>query len=123
MNHDRLRKSRAVCRAKRRAQDAEARRIRKLQSDSWESGNQTGYRQRDQECTRVLDIGDDTSVWLTPRPERDVMLVAPPCRVPLTFSDYQMGPDIVRPLIFRPRVIAECYDGIQYRQVLWERSR
>ncbi len=123
MNRDRLRKSRALCSAKRRTRNNEARRIAELQRESWESGNRTGYRQREQEFTKLIDPGDKTDVWLTPRPERDVLMVAPPCRIPLTLSDYRMRPDFVRSLTFRPRVIAECYDGVQYRQVLWERAR
>ena len=121
MNRDLLRKSCAVFASKRRKREAEGRLLAKLRRESWESGNQDGYRQRDKEFTKLIDPGDERSVWLTPKPNRDVLVVVPPASLATAY--HRVFPEVGCSLVFRPRVIAECYDGVQYRQVLWERGR
>lgn len=119
---DLLRQSIALCRAKLRAKIRRENELEQMRNRYYARGRSD----RGREFTRLIDPGGDDCVWLTPKPDRDLIEVRPPTRIPLSASIMALRLDEAiryRPVRFRPRIIAECYDGVQYRQALWERVR
>jgi hypothetical protein len=119
---DLLRHSRALCAAKRRAAVRRNNELEQTRKQAYVRGRSD----RDREFTQVIGAGCENEVWLTERPTRDTIEVRPPPRIPgsaLTADLRFYGHVCCRSILFRARVWAECFDGIEYRQAIWERVR
>jgi hypothetical protein len=119
---DVLRHSKALCNAKLLATVRRENELEQMRNRAYSRSRSD----RDREFTRLIGTGGEEEVWLTERPTRDTIEVRPPARIPVSSRTSRLRLDghvPYRPILFRARVWAECYDGIEYRQAIWERVR
>jgi hypothetical protein len=117
---DLLRQSRALCSAKLRAKIRRENELEQMRCRAYARGRSD----RDREFTKVIDAGGENAVWLTPEPTRDTIEVLTRPPVPVYAVALRTDGHLAcRPVRFRARTWAECFDGVEYRQAIWERVR
>jgi hypothetical protein len=119
---DLLRHSKALCSAKLLATVRRENELEQMRNRAYARGRSD----RDREFTQLIDAGGENSVWITEKPTRDTIEVRPPTRIPVSALTAELrlaGGVCYRPVRFRARTWAECFDGVEYRQAIWERVR